>query len=109
MPTIIIPEPLPNKLLDLLIAIRKRPAMYISYNSICNLKSYIDGWLYAKNYEVEDIEILDSFHDWIIGKFEIKTAQSWDRIILFYSTDESTALNYFFELFDSFLSDSKKV
>ncbi len=38
-----------------------------------------------------------------IKQFNQQSTRSWARIILFYSEDESQALNTFFQLFENFL------
>ncbi|WP_216670295.1 hypothetical protein [Microcoleus asticus] len=43
------------------------------------------------------------FQDWIEKQFNQPSTQSWARIILFYSEDESQALDTFFEPFEDFL------
>jgi hypothetical protein len=92
---------------DLIESIKKRPALYISGDSINRLKSFLDGYFFAINLykiETEDIEFWSDFQSWINNYYKITTSQSWAQIILFFSTDEYHALNEFFKLFDEFLN-----
>jgi len=43
------------------------------------------------------------FQTWIQQKFNIPSSQSWDKVILFFSQDEHTALEQFFKLFNEFV------
>lgn len=94
-----------NSVKTLLEAIRKRPAMYLGSCYISCLKSYLDGWSARDFDSISDAQLMSDFQDWIVGKFKVKTSHSWNSIILFYSQDESAALNDFFDLFDEFLSE----
>ncbi len=98
-------------LYNLLKKIEKRPSMYLGKASITNLRSCISGYIIAKrelgiNQSAEEREF-NQFTDWIKQKFKIDVPQSWDKIILFFSEDEKTALNLFFELFNEFIESKK--
>ncbi|MEQ8463010.1 hypothetical protein [Coleofasciculus sp. E1-EBD-02] len=101
-----------SDLYDLLQKIQKRPSMYLGKPHISNLRSCLSGYNLARRqlgipptkHEQEFVE----FPNWIKEKFNISTGQSWDNIILFYSEDERTALNKFFELFQEFTQESEK-
>jgi len=51
---------------------------------------------------------MGGFATWIEKKYQSKTSHGWHQIILYYSEDERTALNRFFELFHEFLNRTKK-
>ncbi|MEQ9553021.1 MAG: hypothetical protein RIM23_25805 [Coleofasciculus sp. G3-WIS-01] len=99
-----------SDLYDLIQKIQKRPSMYLGKPHISNLRSCLAGYNLARRelgipqtkHEQEFVE----FKNWIKKKFNISTGQSWDNIILFYSEDERTALNNFFELFQEFTQES---
>ena len=101
-----------SDLYDLIHKIQKRPSMYLGKPHISNLRSCLSGYNLARRelgiiptkQEQEFVE----FPTWIKKKFNISTGQSWDNIILFYSEDERTALNKFFELFQEFIQESEK-
>lgn len=83
--------------------------MYLGRPSINNLQSFLAGYSLARqelNLSDIDEEDFGEFQAWIQRKFDISSSQSWDKIILFFSEDENSALITFFRLFDEFL-DSK--
>ncbi len=82
--------------------------MYIGSNSITSLKAFIDGWYFRDTGAVTDTKLMNDFQDWVEEKYEVKGTQSWARILLFYSIDESGALELFFRDFDLFLSERDK-
>jgi hypothetical protein len=88
---------------ELILTIKKRPAMYITRNSISCLKAYLDGWYFRSPESVSDGELMGDFQDWIVHEYKIKSEHSWDAILLFYSNDEYGALQLFFRKFDLFL------
>jgi hypothetical protein len=92
-----------NSIKDLILEIKNRPAMYLGRNSIMCFKSFIDGWNYRTPETVADTEIMVEFQEWVEDRFNLHNRHSWDRIILFYSQDDSTALDNFFKLFEEFL------
>jgi hypothetical protein len=87
--------------------IKKRPSMYLGKPSICNLRSYLAGYIFARRElgiaPTEEEQTFVKFQDWIQKKFNVSSSQSWDKIILFYSEDEHTALEQFFNLFEEFV------
>jgi hypothetical protein len=92
---------LPSTMLEMLAAIKQRPAMYLGRRYISCLKSFLDGWgllAYQHGINIED-ECMGAFQDWIVAKYGITSSQSWASIILFYSGDECNALDNFFTLF----------
>ncbi|WP_052732197.1 hypothetical protein [Hymenobacter terrenus] len=91
-----------STLVELLAAIKRRPAMCLSKNYISCLKAYLSGWsLLAHQHDIaiED-EWMWAFQDWIAAKYGITSDHGWAEIILFHSQDESTALKDFFILFE---------
>jgi hypothetical protein len=93
-------------LYEMLARIQQRPGMYLGQCSITRLRSFLDGYIGAR----EDLGIalteqeknLGRFQDWIQERFKITSTQGWDSIILFYSADERDALDLFFQLFEQF-------
>jgi len=92
-----------NSLTEFISVIQTRTSMYIGGGTITHLKAFLDGWFYGKEKEIIDSHLLEDFQEWIQNKYNIRSTQSWDRIIVFYSTDESKALESFFQLFGEFL------
>ncbi|BAY96449.1 hypothetical protein NIES37_03820 [Tolypothrix tenuis PCC 7101] len=93
-------------LYEMLEKIKQRPGMFLGKSSITRLRAFLDGYMSSR----EDLGLpptqqeieFNQFPDWIQTRFKITSAQGWDSIILFYSTDERDALNNFFELFEQF-------
>lgn len=82
--------------------------MYLGGRTITHLKAFLDGWLYGKEEEITDVQLLDEFQAWIQDKYNVKGSQSWAKVILFHSADEYAALDNFFELFNKFLDQKIK-
>lgn len=93
-------------LYDLIRNIQKRPAMYLGQPSLTHLQAFLAGYSFARcqlgEPETEQEKHFANFQTWIEEKFKITSSQSWDKIILFFSQDDSKALELFFELFDEF-------
>jgi hypothetical protein len=87
--------------------IKKRPGMYLGKPSIIRLKSFLDGYMGAREDLgfplTEQEEKFNYFQEWIQTRFKITSSHSWADSILFYSADDKEALNQFFELFDQFI------
>lgn len=97
-----------TNLYQLLNKIKKAPAMYLGRHSIICLQAFLSGYSVAQ-YELgeqptpQDLDFRE-FPEWIRKKFNVQTSQSWANIILFYSEDESKALDRFFELLEEFMN-----
>lgn len=100
----------PYKLLG---RIKKRPGMYLGTSSITRLDMVLRGYTLARRevgLEPTDEEIeFEGFQSWLTKKYEIKSNQSWSKIILFYSIDEQEALEKFFELFEEYQNQNKSL
>ncbi len=98
-----------NDLYDLLGRIKKRPAMYLGRHSIVCLQAFLAGYNVARRElglpPTEQDKEFEGFQAWVKEKFGIQSSQSWDKIVLFYSADERTALDLFFQLFEEFVSN----
>jgi hypothetical protein len=92
-----------NSVVEIIKLIKIRPAMYLSRNYISCLKAFIDGWYLRDHNSIVDADVMGGFQDWIGKKYKITSSHSWCDIILFYSQDESTALNKFFDEFEEWL------
>lgn len=97
-----------HDLYTLLQKIKKAPSMYLGRHSIICLQAFLSGYSVAKHEFGEQQTKQDSdfmeFPEWIQKRFNVQTSQSWANIILFYSEDESKALDKFFELLDEFIA-----
>jgi hypothetical protein len=93
-------------LYEMLQEIKKRPGMYLGKRSISRLRSFLDGYMGAREDlglpRTEQEREFNGFQEWIQERFSITSSHGWDSIILFYSADERDALDKFFELFEKF-------
>ena len=98
---------------ELMQRIKTRPGMYLGKPYVTRLKAFLDGYIGARNdlgFPLkEQEETLNKFQQWIQSRFNITSSQSWADIILFYSVDESEALNKFFELFEKFQHEESTI
>ncbi len=92
---------------QLLDKIKTRPALYLGKRSIFSLQAFLDGYTFAYRQlaipVTEQEQEFAEFQNWIEKQFNRQSTKSWARIILFYSEDESQAIDTFFELFKDFL------
>ena len=93
---------------ELLQQIKKRPPMYLYRYSILSFLAFWSGYKIAlAQFGIQPTrqhEEFEEFLRWIPERFEVQTGQSWASIILFYSSDERSALDTFFELWSEFLN-----
>jgi hypothetical protein len=98
-------------LYEMLQRIKQRPGMFLGTCSITRFKSFLDGYMSARQDfglpVTEQEKQFDQFQEWIQQRFDIKSSHAWDSIILFHSADERDALNNFFELFEKFGNGEK--
>jgi hypothetical protein len=96
-------------IVDLLQEIRPRPGIYIGNNSVKELAAFLRGFSYAaQKFGIADNDrFLEDFQEWIAGRFKVEIPRGWEDIILFYSVDESEAMQRFWELLDEYLAVSK--
>ena len=96
-----------NNFYQLLDRIKTRPALYLGKRSIFSLQAFLDGYTFACRQlaipVTEQEQEFAEFQNWIEKQFNRQSTKSWARIILFYSEDESQAIDTFFELFKDFL------
>ena len=97
-----------HDLYTLIEKIKKAPSMYLGRHSIICLQAFLSGYSVAK-YELGEQPTKQDcdfrlFPEWIGKRFNVPTGLSWANIILFYSEDESKALDKFFELLDEFIN-----
>jgi hypothetical protein len=96
-----------HDLYTLIEKIKKAPSMYLGRHSIICLQAFLSGYSVAKYELGEQPTKQDSdfreFPEWIRKRFNVQTSQSWANVILFYSEDESKALDKFFELLCEFI------
>jgi hypothetical protein len=93
---------------NLLEKIKKRPAIYLGRNSIFNLQAFLDGYYFARRELgvplTEQEAEFQEFLQWIRQRLKVETGQLWASILLFHSSDERSALDRFFSLFEEFIN-----
>ncbi len=98
-----------TKFYELLDRIQKKPGMYIGSPSISHLFMFLCGYQHARDLLetpfTQQEEEFAEFQPWLQKRFAVNTSASWDKIILFYSTDESHAFDIFFDLLQEFIKD----
>jgi hypothetical protein len=72
-------------LYDLIQNIEKRPAMYLGQADLTHLEQQFS-----------------EFQAWIEQRFNVSYSQPWEKIIRFFSPDESISFQQFFILFNEF-------
>ncbi len=96
---------------ELLGRIKKRPGMFLGTASIIRLDMYLRGYSLARREAglapTKQEREFEGFQPWIQERYEIKSNQSWAKVILFLSIDEHEALERFFELFEEYLNQNK--
>ncbi|MGB0384802.1 MAG: hypothetical protein ACPGWR_08275 [Ardenticatenaceae bacterium] len=96
-----------NDLHHLLQEIHQKPGLYIGRPSINDLYMFLTGYNFAlrqlnQTYSEQESHFRE-FQPWLQKRLNIKTSQSWSRLILFHCMDEREAFFEFFKLFSEFL------
>jgi hypothetical protein len=92
-----------DSIFDFLREVKERQIMHLSKRSIHCLKSYIDGWIGRNPEDIQDMELWGEFGEWVAAKYNVRSSQGLIKIIEFWSYDEASALDSFFEHMDEFL------
>ncbi|OYD99970.1 hypothetical protein [Nostoc sp. 'Peltigera membranacea cyanobiont' 232] len=100
-----------SDLYDIIRKIEKQPIVYLGRRSIIALYAFLHGYNVAKR-ELQlsktDQELeFEFFQEWIKDKASIKSRQSWEKVILLFSTDDVKAFDKFFVLFEEFINRDK--
>jgi hypothetical protein len=93
-------------LYDLIRNIEKRPAMYLGQADLTHLGAFLAGYFFARRQagipETQQERQFSEFQAWVEQKFNVSYSQPWEKIIRFFSPDETTSLQTFFILFNEF-------
>jgi hypothetical protein len=92
---------------ELLKKIHKKPGIYIGSPSLSNLYMFLCGYSFSRQEQgialtVEEQEFA-RFQGWIQQRFNVRASVSWAKIILFYSVDDRSGFETFFELWTEFV------
>jgi len=96
-----------NSLFPLLKKIQTKPGLYIGKASITELRMFIVGYRFARS-EVKlpttetESDFYKNFQPWLQMRLNVRTSNSWDKIILFSVINDQQAFEYFFQLLDEF-------
>lgn len=88
---------------DLIRNIEERPALYLGQPDISHLSAFLSGYFFARRQsgipETLQEQQFSEFQSWVEQKFNAPHSQPWEKIICFFSPDETASLQQFFVLF----------
>lgn len=80
--------------------------MYLGKVSLTRLKMLLMGYSMSRGelgFELtQEEKQFAQFQQWIQGKYQINSSESWENIILSQVNDEKLAFDLFYELFEQF-------
>ncbi|MFM7440026.1 MAG: hypothetical protein ACKO2V_15765, partial [Snowella sp.] len=96
-------------LFEILAKIKAKPGLYLGSSSLSDLFIFLVGYKTArKELGIESTpaenKFYQEFHQFIETKYNLKTANSWAKIIMLYCSDERQGFERFFQLLDEFQS-----
>jgi hypothetical protein len=96
-----------SQVFELLEKIHQQPGLYLGTASITALRHFLVGYKFARQEMKvlptdEELDFYQEFQPWLQIRLQIRTANSWDKIILLQSIDEKAAFDYFFRLLKEF-------
>jgi hypothetical protein len=96
-------------LFETLDQIQQQPGLYIGKASVSDLFMFLVGYKFARKQlgiELTDTErhFYQNFHGFVEMRYNVKTSNSWAKIIMLYSPDEKTGFETFFKLLKQFKS-----
>jgi len=99
-------------LFEILAKIRSKPGMYLGKPSISDLFMFLVGYKIARRElgiepTEKEIEFYSEFHGFLETKYNLKTSNSWAKIVMLYCHDEKEGFEKFFQLLDEFEQLSK--
>jgi hypothetical protein len=94
-------------LFELLDKIRNKPGMYIGRASVTELRMFIVGYRFARSeLQVQageaERDFYENFQPWLQLRLNLRTSNSWDKILMFTVIDEKQAFQNFFQLLEEF-------
>jgi hypothetical protein len=92
---------------EILAKIKTRPGMYIGSASVSDLFMFLVGYKTARRelgveLSEEEKDFAEHFHDWVQQRFNVRTNNSWAKIILLFTRDEKDGFDCFYKLLDEF-------
>ena len=101
-----------NNLPELIAHIRERPELYIWPVSVIKLRCFLDGYYLARWELVQGADnfgTMNEFQEMVQKRFSMSPTFGWDRILAFFAGGEREGLDIFWNLWDEYLADQKKV
>jgi hypothetical protein len=90
-------------LIEALLEIEKRPALWLQEKDISNLRSFVSGWIVGRR-DSSDERLMHEFQEFVAKELGESSALGWCRIIRKHRGDNN-ALVSFFDLLRSFLAE----
>ena len=80
--------------------------MYIGTNSIAKLAAFLRGYQYALEQHSlgQDDNFLAALQEMAQSRFGVKISKAWEEILLFHSSDDNEAMDFFWRLYDDYRS-----
>ena len=95
-------------LLEILEYSAERPGLVLGARSFQRLCGFIDGFIFARRgIEAGTLPVMSRFEAWMREFAGLPDDPSWERIIRFYSVDDSGAYDSFFRRWSAFLKDDR--
>jgi hypothetical protein len=95
-------------ILDVLLKIRQRPALYLGRPCVNNLYMFLQGYTFARHDEAKkDYEFLAGFNECVRKRFRITSSQGWAKTIEFFSMSSEDEMALVWKLLDTYLAERK--
>jgi hypothetical protein len=99
----------PTGLFEILNKIKTKPGLYLGQPSVSDLFIFLAGYKTARRelgIEPNEAEkqFYQEFSEFVQNKYQIKTANSWAKIIMLSCQDEKEGFRMFFDLLDDFIA-----
>jgi hypothetical protein len=99
---------------EILEAIRQRPGLYLGSGSVTTLRHFLVGYKFARQemnirHTEDELDFYHEFQPWLQQKFQLRTTNSWDKILLFIFINEDESFQQFFTLLEEFRLREKHV
>jgi len=88
---------------ELIADMKGKVPVYVGANSILLVGAFLRGYEEALIQHGGNRD-MRGFQHYVAKVFDVKTSQSWDRIIQFYSASDESAIHTFFRLADEYFT-----
>lgn len=94
-----------NDMYQLLMDIKKKPALYLGKPSLQRLSHLITGYYLCleKHGLLYEFEFFEGFQSFVQEKYKVTLTQNWANILEFYDGDGEKTFERFFELLEEYL------